>query len=341
MGRPISFFTDYHQEENRVTNYCGLILKILYQESPLKFEQAIQALSVCDALSIGPQFQQQTKKNDSVPDLEISQSSFSIFFETKLTDWFKNDQIESHIKGLGDAKQKILLLLSNFETDDYVEKKFSDLVQRVRSIDKSISISAISFEDILEALDEVEKSDNLEQLVGEFREYLDRKGLLPNWKYLLDVVNCAGTMEEIASGFYICPATGGTYSHKRARYFGPYKNKQVSAIHEVNAVVVVAQNKESVEIKWNNSARPDSEIYAEAHLIIKKWDDWRIEENKRVPLQIFILGGGIKTNFVKNSPGGMMGSKKYFWDIARNVSDAEELAANLSGTNWDGSLIKE
>lgn len=340
MGQPISFFTDYHQKENRLTNYCGLIFKMLYQESPVKFEQAIQALSECDSVSIGPQFEQQIRKENSVPDLLITQRSFSIFFEIKLFDWFDADQIRRHINGLGDAKQKTLFLLCNWETEDYAEK-YSDLAKQVRTLDNTITLSAISFEDILTALNLVKKTESLEQLVAEFREYLDCQGLLPNWKYLLDVVNCAGTMEEIAAGFYICPATGGAYSHKRARYFGPYKNKEVSAIHEIKAVVVVAQNKESVEVKWKNCDLPEAEITGKASKIIENWDDWRVEENKRVPLQIFILGGGVKTNFVKNSPGGMMGSKKYFWDIARNVSDAKELAAKLSGTNWDGSLIKE
>jgi len=336
MKRPISFFTDYHQQENRVTNFCGLILKMLYQESPTKFEQVIQTLSECDVL-IGPQFEQQSKRKVSVPDLSITQSSFSVFFETKLTDWFHGDQISRHIKGLEGAGKKILFLLSNFEEDDYKEK-YRDLVKKEELLDQNVTVEAISFEEMLSSLDEAGTSESLGQLVADFGSYLDQQGLLPSWKYLLDVVNCAGTMDEIDAGFYLCPDTGGSYSHKRARYFGPYKNKQVSAIHEVEAVVLVRKNKESLEIKWNNSRMQTQEVLERAQKIIEKWPDWRTEENKQISLQIFILGDGFETNFFKNSPGGMFQSKKYFWDIARDVSDAGALAEKLNGKTWEEAL---
>jgi len=340
MGKPISLFTDYHQHENRVTNYCGLILKMLYQESPGKFEQVVQTLSQSNDVLIGPQFEQQSKSKVSVPDLSITQSSFSVFFETKLTDWFHEDQISRHIKGLEGAGQKILFLLSNFETNDYKEK-YRNLTKREKLLDQKVIIEAISFEEVLSALNEVMKTESLELLVAEFGSYLDKQGLLPSWKYLLDVVNCVGTMDEIDAGFYLCPNTGGAYSHKRARYFGPYKNKQVSAIHEVEAVVVVHKNKESLEIKWNNSGVQTQEVLERAQKIIEMWPDWRTEENRQVSLQIFILGEGFETSFVKNSRGGMFQSKKYFWDIARDVSDAKTLAEKLNAKTWEELLNEE
>ncbi len=52
---------------------------------------------------VGPTFTQQTKSVDSIPDLAITQKSFSVFFETKTTDWFYNDQINRHIKGFNET----------------------------------------------------------------------------------------------------------------------------------------------------------------------------------------------------------------------------------------------
>jgi hypothetical protein len=34
MTRPISLFSGYSQGENRTTNYCLLLLKMLYEENP-------------------------------------------------------------------------------------------------------------------------------------------------------------------------------------------------------------------------------------------------------------------------------------------------------------------
>jgi hypothetical protein len=50
---------------------------------------------------------------------------------------------------------------------------------------------------------------------------------------------------------------------------------------------------------------------------------------------VFVLGTLFDTHFEKNSPGGMLGSKQYFWvggDI--QAKSAEELAQALRGRKW-------
>jgi len=42
-------------------------------------------------------------------------------------------------------------------------------------------------------------------MLDELKDYLDRNDLLPSWKNLLDVVNCASTLHEVATGAYMCP----------------------------------------------------------------------------------------------------------------------------------------
>jgi hypothetical protein len=53
-------------------------------------------------------------------------------------------------------------------------------------------------------------------------------------------------------------------------------------------------------------------------------------------LQIFLLGESAKTDFRKNTPGGLFGNHFYFWDIARQVKadSAESLAVALDGKFW-------
>jgi len=332
MGREISLFADYHQKENSLTNYCGLLMKMLYEDSPKKFEELLATLLKTDTnIIVGPTFTQQTKTVKSIPDLAITQKSFSVFFETKTTDWFYEDQINRHIAGFNQtADDKILFLLSNFENDN-LEEQFDKQIKEAKK--HKITLQPITFEDFVGSLEQVCNSEYLRSLLDEFKLYLDRNNYLPKWKYLLDVVNCSGTLEEIEQGVYMCPDTGGAYSHRRAKYFGPYSNKKVSDIFEISAIVVIEKNLGEAKIKWKNKNIKDETLIEQAKQKLQNWQ-WRIDENKSVPLQVFLLDNRQETNFVKETSGGMLQSKKYFWDIATDCENSQELAEKLRDKNW-------
>lgn len=332
MGREISLFADYHQKENSLTNYCGLLMKMLYEDSPKKFEELLATLLKTDTnIIVGPTFTQQTKTVKSIPDLAITQKSFSVFFETKTTDWFYEDQINRHIAGFNQtADDKILFLLSNFENDN-LEEQFDKQIKEAKK--HKITLQPITFEDFVGSLEQVCNSEYLRSLLDEFKLYLDRNNYLPKWKYLLDVVNCSGTLEEIEQGVYMCPDTGGAYSHRRAKYFGPYSNKKVSDIFEISAIVVIEKNLGDAKIKWKNKNIKDETLIEQAKQKLQNWQ-WRIDENKSVPLQVFLLENRQETNFIKETSGGMLQSKKYFWDIATDCKNSQELAEKLRDKNW-------
>ncbi len=332
MGREISLFADYHQKENSLTNYCGLLMKMLYEDSPRKFEELLATLLKTDTnIIVGPTFTQQTKTAKSIPDLAITQKSFSVFFETKTTDWFYEDQINRHIAGFNEtADDKILFLLSNFENDN-LEKQFAREIKEAKK--HKIILQPLTFEDFVGSLEQVCNSEYLRNLLDEFKLYLDRNGRLPKWKYLLDVVSCSGTLAEIEQGVYMCPDTGGAYSHRRAKYFGPYSSKKVADIFEINAIVVIEKNLGEAKIKWKNKNIKDETLIEQARQKLQNWQ-WRIDENKSVPLQVFLLDNKQETNFVKETSGGMLQSKKYFWDIATDCKNSQELAEKLRDKNW-------
>jgi len=332
MGREISLFADYHQKENSLTNYCGLLMKMLYEDSPRKFEELLATLLKTDTnIVVGPTFTQQTKTVKSIPDLAITQKSFSVFFETKTTDWFYEDQIIRHIAGFNQtADNKVLFLLSNFENDN-LEEQFAKEIKAAKK--QKIILQPLTFEDFVGSLEQVCNSEYLRNLLDEFKLYLDRNGRLPKWKYLLDVVSCSGTLEEIEQGVYMCPDTGGAYSHRRAKYFGPYSSKKVADIFEINAIVVIEKNLGEAKIKWKNKNIKDDTLIEQARQKLQNWQ-WRIDENKSVPLQVFLLDNRKETNFVKETNGGMLQSKKYFWDIATDCKNSQELAEKLRDKNW-------
>lgn len=332
MSRDISLFADYHQKENSLTNYCGLVMKLLYEESPKRFQEFLTTLVDGQIdLIIGPTFKQQTKEISSIPDLSIIQKSVSIFFETKRTNWFYNDQLIRHIQGFDEnAHLKVLFLLSDFEEDD-ISEQIRESIEKAKT--QNIIIQPISFERFIETLEKVCNTEFLLNLVEEFKTYLDRNGYLPKWKYLLDIVSCSGTIEEVKNNVYMCPNIGGAYNHRRAKYFAPYLQKAVKSIHEIRAIVVVEKDLGQATIKWNNSSEKAEELKKEAIEKVKMWN-WRIEENKTTDLQVFLLTDGIETNFRKETSGGMLQSKKYFWNIALECKNSIELATKLFDKNW-------
>ena len=88
------------QRENTITNYCGLILKMIYKENPEIFAEIINDFLEEDYIKINPIFEQQIKSGKSIPDMRIVQESFVIEFETKLFDWFHEDQLINHLNGI-------------------------------------------------------------------------------------------------------------------------------------------------------------------------------------------------------------------------------------------------
>ncbi|GHT24410.1 hypothetical protein FACS189419_09350 [Planctomycetales bacterium] len=306
-------------------------MKLLYESSPKQFEELLVTLTNAD-ISVGPAFRQQTKNVNSIPDLEISQKSFSVFFETKLDDWFYEDQIHRHIEGLHQSDgTKILFLLSNFEDDD-LAKKFKSVIAKAE--ERHIVVCPLTFEDFVAALEQVCTSEYLKNLLEEFREYLDSKELLPAWKHLLDVVSCPQRISnEIEAGGYICPDAGGAYRHRRAKYFGAYSDKTVKAIYEIKAVIVVGKDSGETTIKWKNVTEENEHLIEEAKAKVQKLQE-RIDENKSAPLQVFLLDKKAETNFIKDTSGGMLNLKKYFWDIAKDCKNSEELAEKLRDQSW-------
>lgn len=336
MGREISLFNDYHIKENILSNHCGVILKLLYEENPRSFEEVISTLTSQDFM-ISPSFQQQIKRKESVPDIVIEQKSFTLFFETKIFDWFYDNQIERHLNGFKkNTTYNILFLLANFE-DDNIEAKFEKQIKEAKE-KFDITLSPISFEQLLGVLETVETSDNYKKYLVEFRGFLERNNYLPTWKYMLDIVNCASTIDEVHNhNVYMCPDTGGKYKHSRALFFGGYKSKNVKYIHEIKALIVIEQGGKNGYVIWKNFEKlEDKALIKEAKEKISLFEYRKDEINER-NIQVFLLQNPHEVNFRKSSSGGLYSSKKYLRNIAReyNAKNSMELSEKLKDKTWE------
>ena len=330
MGNNISLFSGYEQRENRTTNYCLLIMKLLYEENPKLLGEALDILVGNESIgqSIGVRFEQQLKSINSIPDGVIFQSAFTLFIETKNFDWFYDDQLENHLKGLSEnyTGLKVLLALGNIEGD--LDERFRKIIQITKDKYKNnIVFSAVTFEDFLDAIKSLNISKRLTDHLNELEFYLDSNGLLPRWSQILDVVNCAGMPEEILDDHvYICPASGGAYSHARCAYFGMYKEKHVSKIAAIRAVVDVNSH-EDVKINWINIPSDKKVIEIESIKAVQKL-------RPGYPWRVFLLDVLHDTNFVKDSYGGMINSKRYFNISSLQPKDASDLAQKLLSKKW-------
>lgn len=337
MGKNIQLFSGYSQQENRTTNYCMLILKMLYEENPKFLGQLLSSLiNEFAGNSVGVKFKQQSKKKHGIPDGVIAQDSFTIYVEAKNYDWFYDEQLENHLKDLNENNSgiKILLALSNFEGD--TDHRFTKITELCQTEYKNIIIfKAISFEDLINAIDNISQlSVNLKDIVADFRGYLDEENSLPTWKNWLDVINCSINQDSILDNkIYFCPASGGQYRHTRCKYFGMYSNKKVERVADIIAVVDLNSPIDS-EILWNNSNEKDDQIKVLSRVRVANYHPLNY------PLRVFILGDLFKTNFVKTSKGGLWGSKMYFDISELNVKNSEELANELNNITWDDFLEK-
>lgn len=330
MSHQVSLFSGYAQAENRTTNYCLLILRMLYEENP-KFLGQVFAAIVGESLgeSIGVQFRQQQRRAGSVPDGLIAQAAFSVFIETKNFDWFHDRQLEQHLEGLNQEAPgvKVLMAIANFEAAK------SPTFDRIRDLcltkyRGSIVFAQVSFEDLLEALRVDGLPKNLSDAVDDLRAYFDEENLLPSWRRWLDVVNCAGLPGDVLEGgVYMCPAIGGPYNHRRCMYFGMYRNKRVERVARIEGVVDL-RAPDDAALKWSNDVPDTASLVERARQVHSQ------RRPGEFPVRVFLLGSLVETDFVKDTTGGMQSSKQYFDIAGLNVKGPEDLAVALSARTW-------
>lgn len=332
MGKEISLFSRYSQGENRTTNYCLLIFKLLYEENPTFLSELFDVLigeeEVSDA--IGIEFTQQQKYTESIPDGVISQPALDVFIETKEGSTFSQGQLRNHASALRKEGDGIRLLLCVGKLEGDYEAEFDELRSYCRDeLDNGVIVGIASYEELASSLDLAGLPKNLMRLVTEFRNYLDQEGLLPSWQTRLDLVNCAKNIEHVVRDrIYMCPARGGAYSHKRSKYFGAYKNKAAQYVAHIDAVVDLSDG-DPPEFKWRNCEINDEDVLERARSARQR----RRSEDEPAT-RVFVLGDPHETHFVKDSKYGMLGSKQYFDISELEVDGVRELASRLQGRTW-------
>lgn len=343
------------RNENKISNFCCAILKLIYNENPNVFEDIINSFITDDEykIQISPSFIVQEalnrgeKEEKSIPDITLKQNTFNVQFEVKLYDWFDSTQLEKYIKNMSNKKDEnnILFLMSaNFNSDDITEE-FKDIYNSAR--ENNIGLYKITFEYFKKVLEDKKDilSNTLNDLIEELCDLFDSAGLLENWEHRLDVVNTSKSFEDFKKGYYICPNTGGAYKHKKCKYLGAYNDKKIDALAEIKGVVILRKNSNENSVKFNmnlkinednmkNNKELEEKLNDLNSNLIKETQNIDVDFGKNDEVLVFILKN-IRENINcrKISSGGMLGSK--FYVDVDNTENIDELYNRMNNLEWD------
>lgn len=323
MSGEISLFSGYSQKENLVTNYTGLLFKLIYEENPELFEEFIK--NIFPNINIGPKFSQQHGGKNSVFDLLINQDPFAIVIETKLTDWFYDNQLTRHLEGMKERyphENVCLLLLSNFSYDEQIkyDERFPE-ANKIAELNK-IEIRQISFEDLGKLLNNLKLTPMLERFVREYQEFLEQKNLVSTWKKIMKAVPVGDTIElNKKYGIYYNPK----YSYSSFQYLGLYNNKAVREIGKI--IKIVDRDFSEGKLKYTviYPGQNNSLLESERNKISDM-----VEEAKNIGHDIedghrfYMVEKFETTDFTKYSIGGLQGHKNFNLEQILNM-DIKEL----------------
>lgn len=333
----IHYFQRYHAKENVATANTMLLLSRLYQYSTDKFFRFLNSWAFPEGFESEIVFQLQEKNDKSVLDATITQDSFKIAVETKLSDWFYGDQLERHLSSFKNEKQKVLLTLAPEYMETEKRKVFeSRLADYNKSQETPIRHVNTTFEELVNRIQEVidDRDYEIQEVLEDYLNYCYHDGLIPvsdGWKFMR--VQLAGTTFDfnVRENLYYDNIERGFRAH---RYLGLYKNKSVRAVGEVIAIITGTQNQNGTltyQVEQGELTEERKKTIERAILDGKKYG--YVLDSTR----FFFVKEFYETDFRKSTPRAPMGTR--IFDLTTvlettEIPDTEQLAQILSQKTW-------
>lgn len=280
----------------------------------------------------------QEKSVDSIPDATITQESFRIVVETKMSDWFHEDQLLRHLNSFTDEKYKVMLTLAPETMEAGKMNAFEEKLKEYNEKQKHPVIHInTTFEAMANAISDVldDRDYDMQDVLADYLNYCYSDGLIPvsdAWKYMR--MQLAGTTFDfnISSNVYYDNAERGFRAHDT---LGLYKNKSVRAIGKVIARITAVETENGVKYNAEFGELTDERksIIAEA---MADGDlhgyDLRTTEHR-----YFFVEKFYETDYKKVTPRAPMGTR--IFDLTQvlgteDIPDIEELAQRLMSESW-------
>lgn len=237
----IHYFQRYHKGEDVATANSMLLLSRLYAYSPNKFFQFLKDQFFGD-IRFEPElsFVLQDKGENSIPDATISQPSFKLVIETKLTDWFYKDQLLRHLEKFKNEEYKVLITLSSVLMEETKKKKIDEAIENYNQKNKTLIIHVnTTFELLAKGIQDVitDRDYEMQDILDDYLEYCrnDKLIVIPDaWKKMR--MQLAGTTFDfnLSENVYYDNIDRGFSQHD---YLSLYKQKSIRAVGKITAVI--------------------------------------------------------------------------------------------------------
>lgn len=335
----IHYFQRYHKGEDVATANTMLLLSRLYSYSSDKFFRLLKSEFFENTFDPEINFTLQAKSGKSVPDAVISQESFKIVVETKLTDWFYTDQLMRHLNAFEDEKHKILITLSS-ELMSTQKKQNTDAMIKEHNSSQKYHVRHINttFEILIKAIREIidDRDYEMQDVLDDFMDYCCNDGLISgadSWKYMRMQLAGATIDFNISENIYYDDASRGFRAHN---YLGLYKNKSVRAIGKICARITaeVVGNEIIFEEEYGQLTEDRKNSIQKA---ISDGDTHGYDM-RNTKHRYFFVEKFYETDFKKMTSGAAMGSR--IFDLSQILDTnplppTEKIAELLNSKTWN------
>ena len=246
----IHYFQRYHEKENVATANTMLLLSRLYQYSSNKFFRFLKSEFFSDSFEPEIVFNLQEKSVDSIPDATITQESFKIVVETKMSDWFYSNQLMRHLNSFKDEKYKVMITLA---PELMLESKKADFEQQLKDYNDTQTYPVIhintTFEGVANAIQEVidDRDYEMREVLEDYLNYCYNDGLITvsdSWKFMRMQLAATTLDFNVREDIYYDNAERGFRAHD---YLSLYKNKSVRAVGKFCARIIAVETKDGMQ----------------------------------------------------------------------------------------------
>ena len=332
----IHYFQRYHEKENVATANTMLLLSRLYQYSSDKFFRFLKSEFFSDAFEPEIVFNLQEKSVESIPDATITQESFKIVVETKMSDWFYTDQLLRHLKSFGDEKYKVMITLAPELMNPEKKKEFEEHLKEYNAT-QTYPVMHVNtvFERIVDAIRDVidDRDYEMQEVLDDYLNYCYNDKLIivsDSWKRMR--VQLAGTTFNfnVSENLYYDNIERGFSAHD---YLGLYKEKRVRAIGKIKAIITAVTTEDGIENKAELGELTDDR----KQQICKAIEDGKSYGYVMTGERYFFVDKFYETDFKKITPRAPMGTRVF--DLSQvleteNLPETQEIAEILKTKTW-------
>lgn len=335
----IHYFQRYHEKENVATANTMLLLSRLYSYSSEKFFRLLKSEFFSDLFEPEIVFNLQEKCAESIPDATITQESFKIVVETKMHDWFYQEQLIKHLQSFGDEKYKVIITIA---PELMSENKKRDFENQLKEYNKKIEYPVIhintTFEALANAVAEVIDDRDYEMIdvLEDYLNYCYTDGLITvsdSWKYMR--MQLAGVTFDfnMSENVYYNRADRGFKAHD---YLGLYKSKSVRAIGKICARITAVETEDGIQFHSEygevTEERKEKILLAMEDSVSYGYD-LRTKEHR-----YFFVEKFYETDFKKVTSGAALGPR--IFDLTQilntdEIPDIKKAAEMLKDKNWN------